>query len=464
MQIKISDGVSVGDKARMTQPMHPAHLELHLNKMSVAQLEQFVSCIVRTSCGNGEVSERVASKSKRWSRDVGLRYPLTRARTTDSTKWRETLLNVVARCTNRGKDRALPNSSLSTRRRLKSTDIESKQREENQNDNAVRQTILQEKYSLSERSPVVRLCDVMKLQDKKYDSTTKKSDFLNYFKLSDTQNCSVIVNNNVCRRYQHPFHLLNSQNIPFSSDLGRKLTKECHIVSEDIHQRKIERVERYLTTTINPDTAKSVQYEVCFNKQPQYSHTYVFPNKIYRRQGRISSKATLLLINYCKPCTVRLEKLPTQNNLDNNLVAEEIIANTHNQNLLDQSITSNQQLFNTVSKENLPSPVDTQSKDISMREREVETTMPKIKNSILTQNNHQHYHKTSIILSPIKDLLSLHTPSSDGAIPKNNTVERKIKALQKINRVEKKRVIIYETRRFSFESRRVLRLRCIRNK
>lgn len=388
-------------------PMYPTRSDLRLNKMSVSQLEQFVTCIVRSSCGNTDLDlERKASIDKRNAIPT---YPLTRARTTDS-KWRETLLNVVARCKNR----------VTTRRRLKSTHVN----DENLNNHIVCRNFA---------SPVVKLSDI--LSQTKSINTVNKTDFLNYFKLSDTQNCSVIISNNAFKKNNHSLHLLNTQNVPFSSDLGRKMTKDNHFVPEEIHQRKIERLERYLTTAINTDTAKPIEYEVSFSKHPQCSHTYVFPSKIYRRKERISSKATFIMINYCKPCTVRLEKLEINNNLPTINI-------------------SKKEEF--ISKENLPLPKN------NPNELVLQTLLPKSENLILKPNNHINV-QTSVILSPIKNLLRLNTSKIEKVNKKivKNKCDKSRKLVEKIGRVQKKRVIIYETRRFSV---RVLRLRCITNK
>lgn len=465
----------------------PAQSELEASKMSVVQLEQFVSFIVKRSCRNGSDPDHVAARPKWWPSDVAFSYPISRARTMDIAKWRETLLDVIARCyTYRGRDDTFRRADKSVRSAANLTRRREAQIQRRGSDESVAvlatatasatatdRTLSEEPLNATPGlSPVISLCDVLKLQPKENVEVkpVSKNDFLTYFKLSDTQHCSVILNNNLYKP-SHPLHLLNTHQIPFSSDLGKRMTKECHIVPHDIHLRKIERVERYLTTVISTDTAKPVEYEVSFNRNPRYSHTYVFPTKVYRRKERISSKATFLLMHHCRPCTVELEKykIPPKETVQSN----QIVPNVNQQTIF---LPEREELIETLatSKENTPSNLappnafgakhKTSNQRIVKEASILKTLTPKNENSVPVENNNVLDQKIgrdddlldgSVLLTPMDDFFGLQSAKSVNSNSEIKEIKSKNRKVE-INRVQKRRVIIYHPRRFSL---RVLRLK-----
>lgn len=337
---------------------------IDIKKMSVAKLEQLVTFIVKSSCLNDK-SNHITDKPNWWPTGVAFTYPIKRERSTDLEKWRESLLDIIEKnyihrkriCFNNGR---LIRSVTKLNGML----------------NGKEKVIKQVPY------PVVKLCDVLKCEIK-----SDKNEFLNYFNLSEKKDGYVIYKNNY--KTSHPFHLLNTHNVPFSSDLGRKMTKEYHKAPPEVHEKKLERLERYLTTD-NIQINKNINYEISYNKNTDCNHTYVFPNKKYHKKDSLPPKVKFLL-KYCKPCTIKLENLNLPHNYKRKLVVSKENVPKHKNSLKEN--------INDLSKKNTLKRKRTNCKQYSIRHSHV--LVPKndnlVKKDILN---------ASVVLTPLNPVFN----------------------------------------------------------
>lgn len=368
------------------------------DKMSVAQLEQFVSFIVRR-CGGDEK----CCKPRWWPRELAFRYPVQRVGSMDVAKWRETLLDVIAKCYSH---RSRNNGQRPKRAALLRRD-------------SARSATAAPGTTNGNLQPVVTLCDVLKFHQEANNNVTKAS-FLDYFQLEQPEKGNVIQKSppTPTKPPSHYLHLLNTPHVPISSDLGRKMTKECHIVPQSVHERRLERVERYLSPGEPP---KNVDYEVSCNKlPPKHLHTYVFPTRSHHK-GKLSKKANFLLEYFCKPCSIPVTNLQIPENFNKTRRKPKRPANSPEQ------------------KENTKPGYEPQVRLTTPHSKEnqvLKALVPSNGTIFAPKITKADLFRASVLL-PLKKLFT----------PKKNPPK-----------VRKKRVLIYQ-RRFS---PRVLRLRCIK--
>lgn len=127
--------------------------------------------------------------------------------------------------------------------------------------------------SISQKYPLVCLKDVFSTQGQ-----VSKEEFLNYHNLQGNVTQEIKSTDKV------PIYLKrNSDNIPFSSNLGIKIFPLKFSVDESYQLKKIERFERYVNKPYlnNPE---SVKYPITYRERNVNSHTYKFHrNSPYER-------------------------------------------------------------------------------------------------------------------------------------------------------------------------------------
>lgn len=496
--------------------------------MSVTQLDGLMSLMVK-SASNSDTSGSVVSKPNWWSRELALTSPLVARRGTaavDAPNWRETLHSFVAKCSTLQKTVHGCTVRQSRTNNVRSRRAQPRHARNNANGNQHRKGEAAVASCLGEMelgirsngnvgpkySPVVSLCDILKLKpnDKVKDKSPPplgKDQFMNYFGLaSNTESSCTSIDKGEVYKYttSHPKTLVNCPHVPFSSDLGIKLTKDWHVIPPETHVKKLERLERYIRPNLFNIRHADSSFEIIYSKKTDYDHIYKFPTKTHRRKGKLSHKARFLLKQYCKPCTVNLTKLENMQ-IDLNFIPSEITTNklvilvekSHQKEnihqkfdvnlearvVLTDKLKENAQSFKALSGNTASRPLPSQtnavpksfvsSSNLPMHQQQpadrlrntvLKTLSPRNENSVGTTMDMKkpvelltkctNLINASVILTPINDFFGLQRSvpeleksRSDGV--KTSTAQKNNSKKNKINKIRKKRVNIYCPRRIS---------------
>ncbi|GLV42408.1 hypothetical protein CBL_03145 [Carabus blaptoides fortunei] len=494
--------------------------------MSVTQLDDLMSLMVK-SASNSDANDSRVSKTNLSPRELALTSPVPARHTAavDAPNWRETLNGFVTKYSTLQKTvrgcKVLPSSTNNVRRRR--AQPRHARNKANGNQHRKGQTaatsrlgemeleIRSNGHVGPEYSPVVSLCDILKLNPndkvKNKDNSPPvlgKDQFLNYFDLaSNTESSSTLVDKGEVNKHttNHPKTLVNCPHVPFSSDLGIKLIKDWHVIPPETHVKKLERLERYIRPNLfNIRHATDCSYEIIYNKSTDHNHIYKFPTKTYHWKGKLSSKARFLLKHYCKPCTVNLTELENMqirvNSIRPEITSNKLVIlnekNNQKENVqhkvhmearvvLTDKLKENAQLYKPLSGNTVPHPLpshtnavpksyvssshlsihqqsagrlqNTVLKTLSPRnENSVGTTMD-IKKPVELLTKCKNLINASVILTPINffelQTSVLETGKTRAECVETSTVEKHDSKKNKINKIGKKRVNIYYPRRIS---------------
>lgn len=334
-------------------------------------------------------------------------------------------------------------------------------------------------------SPIVQVYDVCKVNHPslmKYTNTIKyrkhencdaikrdihveKCNFMNYFGL-DTKSDNVMLPNedkarNVslnAKQYSYKNNLVNCPQVPFSSNLGLKLIKDWHNYDNDVIEKRLERIERYLCNSDLPALLTPVkdQFKIVNNKNSvtRFDHFYIFPTKKHHRRGKLTPKARFFLKKYCKPCFVNLKE-SGDNEIKKYLDGrKQKLTDKFKINVKEDKQKENKTPFKLLESRVILTPIDkfkenpsTLVKTVNRSNFALQTLAPRNENLVETTNSVQppaqlvNFINPSVVLQPIHELFEF--------TKRGKILHSAHKISQPPYKVVKTRVNVYNPRRFS---------------
>lgn len=247
-----------------------------LAKYGRRRLEDTVTRLVKFTSGLDAKKENY-KKPMWWPREILFLQPLENLKkVTPDAAWNHVLRRLVALCTKFYAERGSNGKKIEVGKGRR-----------------CKQTALKE----VQQNPVVCLQNIFKNNDNR---DVNKSEFVEGLNLVPVGGLKQASQPAVLK----PVRLVLLPNVPFSSDYARVLVKrEKQVLPEEVHLKKLERLERYLKTDSSAHVPTEATYPVTFvEKKEFYCHIYQFPA---RQSYQIQDKVTFLK-SLCKPVSVVL--------------------------------------------------------------------------------------------------------------------------------------------------------------
>lgn len=260
-----------------------------LAKYSREKLESVVTHLVETTSGMDAKTENYR-RPKWWPKELTFALPLENLKKlTPNSSWKQVLRNLV-----RLYQEFYAYRNRATKRKLEeNANCHSRHRPKKPKNIRV----LSEIHNNCE--PVVFLYDILKtnLRTVTRNEFSERLNLIPVGSREKKQDSPLVLK---------PVKLSSIPAVPFSCDYARViLSREKPVVLDEVHLKKIERIERYLKQDCIVPKMTTAQYPVTYNKkEDSYCHIYKFP---VQQCCQLRDKVQFLK-SLCRPLIVRLER------------------------------------------------------------------------------------------------------------------------------------------------------------
>lgn len=256
-----------------------------LAKCSRKRLENVVTRLMEITSEEGTRKEN-RKRPKWWPKELVFVHPLENLKKcTPDAIWNQVLRKLVLLC----RKFYIENCN----------NIKTIQLDANNKGRKTRHSVLKEVQQNS--SLVVRLHDILKIRDK---SVLNKSGFVEGLNLIPVASRILAGNHINNQAISKPVRLASIPSVPFSSDYARVLLKrERQVLPQEVHLKRLERIERYLKHDSTVFASTSSKYSITYDKKQElHCHIYRFPA---RQSYQVRDKVAFLK-GLCKPVSVML--------------------------------------------------------------------------------------------------------------------------------------------------------------